>query len=115
MLDLTINRAVLTIWFALMAASGVSAADLRPQTVAAFDLYVAETERQREQSLTNAAFFLWIDMLPAADQAVRRQQLHAGTFVIERLTTIRNEKKIDVPDGIIHHWLGAVFVPGVSL
>src|SRR5687768_13094604 len=109
MIDLTINRAVLTICFSLTApfgaASGVSAADLRPQTVAAFDLYVAETERQREQSLTDATPFLWIDMQPAAERAVRLQQLQAGTFVIERLTTTRNGKTIDVPDGIIHHWL----------
>jgi hypothetical protein len=92
-----------------------TAADLRSQTVAAFDRYVAETERQREPSLTNASSFLWIEAQRAADQRVSLEQLRSGAFVIERLTTTVDGKKIDVPDGIIHHWLGAVFVPAVPL
>jgi hypothetical protein len=104
-----------TICFSLALALGASAADLRSQTVAAFDRYVSETERQREQALTGAAPFLWIEALPAVDQPVSLEQLRAGAFVIERMTTTRDGEELDVPDGMIHHWLGALFVPGASL
>jgi hypothetical protein len=114
-----INRAHLTICVGLAlplapAAPGV-AADLRPQTVAAFDRYVAETEKQREASLTATSPFLWIEIQPTAGQQVSLEQLRAGAFVIERMTTIQDGKKIEVPGGLVHHWLGAVFVPGASL
>ena len=99
----------------LKARTTEAAADLRPQTVAAFDRYVAETERQREQSLTNPSPFLWIEA-QRPDQRVSLEQLRAGAFVIERLTTNTSDgKKIEAPDGLIHHWLGAVFVPGALL
>jgi hypothetical protein len=99
----------------LKARTTEAAADLRPQTVAAFDRYVAETERQREQSLTNPSPFLWIEA-QRPEQRVSLEQLRAGAFVIERLTTNTSDgKKIEAPDGLIHHWLGAVFVPGASL
>jgi hypothetical protein len=116
---MTASRTHLCVCFSLVlavgAASRASAADLRPQTVAAFDRYVAETERQREVSLTGAAPFLWIETQPAARLTVSLDQLRAGAFVIERMTTTQDGKKIDVPAGIIHHWLGAVFIPGASL
>jgi hypothetical protein len=99
----------------LAPAARGTAADLRPQTVAAFDRYIAETERQRGQSLTNDAPFLWIEAQRAADQRVSLEQLRSGAFVIERLATLSDGKKIEVPDGIVHHWLGAVFVPDASL
>jgi hypothetical protein len=118
-LSVPIDRAFLTVWVSLALtvapASSGTAADLRPQTVAAFDRYAAETERQREPSLTNASPFLWIEAQRAADRTVSLEQLRAGAFVIERLTTTADGKQIEVPDGIIHHWLGAVFVPGASL
>ena len=114
-----ISRAHLTICVGLALPLGPAsygvAADLRPQTVAAFDRYAAETERQREQSLTSGSPFLWNEA-PRTDQRVSLEQLRGGAFVIERLTTTASDgKRIEVPDGLIHHWLGAVFVPGVSL
>jgi hypothetical protein len=115
----TNNRALLTVFFSLalplVPVSRGTAADLRPQTAAAFDRYVAETERQREPSLTNTSPFLWIETQRAADRTVSLEQVRAGAFVIERLTTTADGKQIEVPDGIIHHWLGAVFVPDASL
>ena len=114
-----INRVHFTICVSLallfVPASRGTAADLRPQTVAAFDRYVAETEQQREASLTAASPFLWVETQPTATQKVGLEQLRAGAFVIERLTTTVDGKRIDVPDGIVHHWLGAVFVPAASL
>jgi hypothetical protein len=103
------------ICFGLVMALGVSAADLRTQTVAAFDRYVAETERQRERALASDAPFLWVEAQPAVDRPISLEQLRSGALVIQRMTTAREGETIEVPDGMIHHWLGAVFGPGASL
>ena len=115
LIDRTFLTICVSLALAVAPASSGTAADLRPQTVAAFDRYAAESERQREPSLTNASQFLWIEAQRAADRTVSLEQLRAGAFVIERLTTTADRKTIEVPDGIIHHWLGAVFVPDASL
>ena len=36
-------------------------------------------------------------------------------MLIERLETRLDGKSIDVPDGMIHHWAGVVFVPGATV
>ena len=90
----------------------VGAVTLEPHTVAAFDRYVAETERESARSLPDEAGFLWVD---AAGRARDRAALRAGNLVITRLETKSSGRKIDVPDGIIHHWLGLVFVPSATV
>lgn len=103
-----------TIPFAVIVVSGltaiVSAADLEPRTVAAFDKYVRATE---SQMVPNP--FLRIDGLPDAERREQLASVQKGELYIERLTTREAEKSIDVPGGLIHHWLGTVFVPDASL
>jgi hypothetical protein len=86
------------------------AAELLPRTVAAFDRYVQATEREAANGP-----FLWIDSLPDAERRGRLDAVRQGTLVIERVTTSDHGKTIDIPDGLVHHWLGAVFVPGASV
>jgi hypothetical protein len=35
--------------------------------------------------------------------------------VIERLRATEQGRRIEVPEGLIHHWIGSIFVPDVSL
>ncbi len=98
-----------------LAGSQAAAADLQPRTVAAFDRYVAETERQSDATLNDAARFLWVDDRAEPDRRTRLDALKKGGLLIERLETRQAGKKLDVPGGLIHHWLGAVFVPGISV
>jgi hypothetical protein len=88
-----------------------SATDLQPKTVAAFDRYVRVTEAR----MNSGGPFLWIDGLPDANRSARLDAVRRGQLVIERLQTRDGDKAIDVPDGLIHHWLGAVFVPGATV
>jgi hypothetical protein len=93
------------------AAPAAVAAELQNRTVQAFDRYVRLTEAR----LNGSAPFLWIDGLPDAKRrealdTVRRQQLS-----IERLETKDSGRAIDVPGGMIHHWVGTAFVPGASI
>ena len=36
-------------------------------------------------------------------------------MIIERLQTRDGRREIGVPDGLIHHWVGTVFVPDTSV
>ena len=86
-----------------------AAAELRPQTVEGFNRYAAATEAQSAHGP-----FLWIDG-DSADQRRARDTARTGGLVIERRQTRDGGREIAIPDGIVHHWLGTVFVPGATL
>jgi hypothetical protein len=88
----------------------VTGAELYPHTIAAFDKYVRVTEAQMAPDP-----FLRVDALAATERAAKLAALRRGELYVERLTTRDGGKSIDVPDGLIHHWLGAAFVPGATL
>jgi hypothetical protein len=111
---MTLRLAVLLLG-AIAAAPAVSAAELRPETTAAFDRYVRVTEAQMESELLGTTPFLWIDQLPNAQREEAYRHLQRGEFVVSRLTTLDDGHAIDVPQGLIHHWMGAILIPGVSL
>ncbi len=103
--------AVLRIHAAPAPASAASAAELQNRTIQAFDRYVRLTEAR----LNGNASFLWSDTLP---EAQRREALHTvqrKELSIERLETKDNGREIDVPGGMIHHWVGTAFVQGVTI
>ena len=102
-------RALALLTATLGAPAAATGAELQPKTVAAFDRYVAATEAQRAAD----PHFRWIDRPGVSAQ--RRQEVQKGGLLIERLETRDQGREIDVPDGLIHHWLGAVFVPGATL
>lgn len=86
-------------------------AELQPHTVAAFDHYVQVAEAR----MAAGGPFLWIDRLPESEQGVRRDQLRQGSLLIERAATLESGKEIDIPDGLVHHWIGLAFVPGATV
>ena len=91
-------------------AASIALADLQPATIAAFDRYVRVSEAQM-----SASPFLRVDGSPEAERRARLAELARGDVYIERQTTREAGKSIDVPGGLIHHWVGAVFVPGAKL
>jgi hypothetical protein len=90
--------------------TAVAGAELQPRTVAAFDRYVRLTESQMVPHP-----FLRVDGLAESERPAKLAALQRGELYVERLTTREAGQSIDVPDGLIHHWLGAVFVPGAKL
>jgi hypothetical protein len=56
-----------------------------------------------------------MDGLAAAQRDAQYGQLRQGQVLVEHLQTLDSGKEIEVPDGIIHHWLGVVFIPGTTL
>lgn len=88
----------------------VYAADLQPRTVAAFDRYVRAAEAQMVPNP-----FLRVDALPDAERRAGMAELNRGQLYVERLQTREASKEIEVPGGLLHHWLGAAFVPGATV
>lgn len=93
-----------------LVAMPAESADLQPATIAAFDHYIRITEAQAAR-----ADFLWVDSLPEPQRRARRAELSSGTLLIERLTTLDGRGEIPIPDGLVHHWVGTIFVPGATV
>ena len=107
-------------WAALLAcvcllAQPASAAELKPQTAAAFDHYVQATEARLNEELREGKGFLWVDRLPESRRRSLYAQLRQGAILTERLHTLEQGKPIRIPDGLVHHWVGVVFIPRVTL
>jgi hypothetical protein len=92
-----------------------NAADLQPQTARAYERYIELTTSHVDSELAQQAPYLWVEHLPGAQRAADEEQLRNGQLVIERLETLDSGKRIATPGGIIHHWIGTVFVPGATL
>ena len=96
------------------ATAAVRAAELSPATSAAFARYARLTEQRIDADVRNGSAFLWIDSLPRSRTDVPKG-LQQGGVIIERLQTRDGRNEIPVPDGLIHHWVGTVFVPNVGV
>lgn len=90
----------------LSTVPGLTTVDLQPHTARAFDNYVRQAESRIERQSHGPAF-LWTDADVAGKQKVR-----AGNAIAEPFT---GNGDTSVPDGVIHDWVGAVFVPGATL
>jgi putative flippase GtrA len=102
------DRLVFTVIAVMAAASTAQAAVLTPATVAAWDEYVRQTEKRIAAA----------EPSPAGSKAGvdEWKRLRTGEPVIfSRVTTRGDGSAIEVPDGAVHHWVGRVFLPGVTL
>ena len=105
--------AVSVIW--LVASTIASAAELKPKTVTAFDRYVAVTEARIQSEVEGKQPFLWVDRLTAEKHAEMYDRLTQGEVLVDRLETRDGGDKISIPSGLVHHWIGTVLIPGVSI
>ncbi|MBV9296100.1 MAG: hypothetical protein JO145_11055 [Acidobacteriaceae bacterium] len=80
-------------------------AELSPETLKAWDAYV-QTQNARVAEYSIATPFLWSDQSPD-----RLGRLHNGDIVVAPL----GDNPHRVPQGLIHHWISAVFLPGAHL
>lgn len=96
-------------------AAGAQAANLKPETHAAFDRYVKLTDQRNAEELSSNKDFLWIDALAPAARTRAYQSLASGNAEISHRETLENGKEIPCPNGLIHHWIGTVFIRGATL
>jgi hypothetical protein len=105
--------AVIAILFALPVPAG--AADLAPKTNQAYDHYIQVTQAQISRELSQLNSYLWIDQLPPTQKQSDLEALHGGGLVIQKIETTENGEALTAPDGLIHHWVGTIFIPGATL
>jgi hypothetical protein len=89
-------------------------AELKAATLAAFDRYIRATEARMEDDLREDHFF-FIDRLPDNRRRAIDVQLREGKTEIQQLHTLEEGRAIPIPGGMIHHWVGAIFVPNATL
>ena len=93
--------------FTFFTLASASAATLDPATSDAWDEYVQSATQQMQQRLAAGNSFLWVDEAPD-----RLAKVRAGEVVVAP-TGPHAPKK--VPAGLIHDWVGAVFIPSASI
>jgi len=105
----------LALWFfAEFCSPAAWPSDLQPETVAAFDRYVRATETQTNREIQDGDFLV-IDRMPDARRLSVQRQVRSGAVYIEQLHAFEGAHVIPVPGGLIHHWVGLTFIPGVTL
>lgn len=109
-------RASITIIFCVFTTCTLSfAAELKQATIDAFEGYVAATESRFTNQLRPNGSFLFVDGLPLKASTHSHQRLQHGEILIEKVETRAGGQELKVPDGIVHHWVGVIFIPGTTL
>jgi hypothetical protein len=86
-----------------LCSTALRGAQLKPAAGEAFDRYI----RQAEQRLDGRKSFLWAD-----ESALRASRILNGAILVE---PAGRQAQTGVPGGIVHDWIGSVFLPGVPL
>jgi hypothetical protein len=87
---------------ALMLSSPAGAAELQPSTAEAFERYARATEARMDREQKSGKFL-----------TLGKTQ-HGEIHTVEEHTT-ENGAPVEVPGGVVQHWVGAMFMPGVTL
>ena len=94
----------------------LEAADLSAETVKAWNSYVKATEARISKELSSKDKFLALEFQPEDRVNRELKSLFAGEIPITEVKSVdANGREIEVPDGMIHHWRGSVFIPNIAL
>ena len=110
---MTPNFAVIICLVTLSVSS--RAVELKQKTTAAFDKYIAATEARINSELRPGGVFLYVDGLPTDAMKSSYDKLMNGEVLVEKRKTKGPGLSSEVPDGMVHHWIGIIFIPGVTL
>ncbi len=91
-----------------------TASELKPETLEAFNRFAAARDAEFDAEAQRGPF-LWVDTQPEPRKQEYDRQLQNQGLVIERLDQTVKGKHYDVPDGLVHHWVALVFIPGVHI
>ena len=108
------GRALAVAWtlFAAGAHPGqADAAELKPETVKAWEQYVRMVEDQFRQETNGRGAFLSADLESPKQTLPFRSALRRGEIVLDNVM----DEAADIGGGTISHWRGYMFVPGVTL
>jgi len=103
------------VFLAVLTTGRTSASELKPRTAKAFGHYEEVTEARIQSELTTPGQFLYLGTLPESQRAEELARLKSGQVYVKSVTTKENDKKIEIPDGLVHHWLAIGFIPNARL
>jgi hypothetical protein len=87
----------------LVAPSASHGVELEEQTQRTWDAYLQVANPQTGSQTP----FLWTDQLPE-----RLQRVRSGEIVV---SSVGQQNPKPIPSGLIHDWIGAVFIPGARM
>ncbi len=94
-------------FLALFLVSAGAATELRQESLEDFHQYIRQTEARIADQVSGKRSFLWTD-----ESRQRLEQVRQGQVAVQ-LWNGRGPEH--VRDGLIHDWIGAIFVPGAPL
>jgi hypothetical protein len=103
--------AALTILLLLLGPAQSEAAELKQDTLQAWDAYVRTVNLTMAERATGKRPFLWMDESPPSVNLGRRAR--TGEVLVASHDLPGHPHR--VPRGLIHHWIGAIFLPNVTL
>jgi hypothetical protein len=92
---------------AILTACPIFPAELKPETAQAWDNYIEAVSARNQRHFAPGMSFLSIDETPD-----RVAQVHAGNIMV---SASGPRVPMKVPSGLIHDWIGAAFVPNVTI
>ncbi len=101
------TRTAQAMLFVLLVPATSKAMELKEQTVQAWETYVRAANARVEERASGRSPFLWVDEKPERVQRVR-----AGEILVAPMDSDNPRK---VPHGLIHDWIGAMFLPNAKL
>ena len=110
---MSVQRLVVLFALTMLPAAGSFAGPVQPRTVKAWDAYVAATEARIDNELGSARGFLVSDFAPGGVDA--RARLLRGEVVMSEMATRAGASALEVPAGVVSHWRGSIFLPGLTL
>lgn len=96
--------------------SPVQGAELKPETLLAWDRYVRLTEDRIENELASEEGFFVHEFGRPNEAGATWQRVRSGQVMVARMETEDPRgRAIKVPGGMIHHWRGTILIPSVRL
>lgn len=91
----------------MVMAQTAKPAELRPQTVEAFQAYIDDAEAEMAKTLGSGGSFLWSDATPEIAQRIGTGQIVAQFW--------SGGGPIKVPNGLVHDWIAAGLIAGTTV
>lgn len=109
------RKAFFVCWIALeLTGICARATELKPETAASFDRYLRAVEARMDEDVRRSQF-LAVDRLPDSRRQQAYDQLQQGQIYIEELHVRDDDRPLHVPNALVHHWAGVIFIPKATL
>ena len=91
----------------ITSASEALHGELQTRALSAWNSYLAQVDIQTQRRGSGRLPFLWMDESPE-----RVARARSGEVVV---APVIGDGTAGVPGGLVHHWVGGIFIPGATL